>query len=277
MLFRKSLIFFLLVTADFLSAQNRALVADAGPNKEVCFGNQTTIGADSTAKYGTPPYIYTWTPAASLSNANVSNPTASPTVTTVYTVTVSDKTGMNAKSTVTVSVLSYGINAGHDTTIKEGQTITLHGQAPGYSVVYWGINSGDSTHIFNQNTLSPDVFPQITTHYVFIAVFPGGCTLYDDLFVTVVPDDHLYFFNSFSPNGDQVNDFFIIGNIGFYPNNTLDVYNRYGLRVFTKTGYNNDWNGSYLGNELPCGTYFYILDTHDPNGGKYHGEVNIIK
>ncbi len=267
----------LLLVAGFASAQTTQLKANAGQNKKICLGSQTIIGADSTATNGSPPYNYSWAPSGSLNSAIIANPIASPTVTTTYTVTVTDKFNNRAISAVTVTVLFYTLNAGKDSTIKAGQTITLHGQAPGDSIVYWGISSGDSIHIFNQNTISPDVFPQYTTQYVFIAVFPGGCTLYDDLVVTVIPDGQLYFFNSFSPNGDNVNDYFIIGNIGLYPDNTLDVFNRYGQKVFTKTGYNNDWNGSYLGNDLPCGTYFYVLDTHDDKAGKYHGEINIIK
>ncbi|MEO8761738.1 MAG: gliding motility-associated C-terminal domain-containing protein [Bacteroidia bacterium] len=280
MFFKKSLIFCLCLLAGVLSAQTTVLTADAGPNKKICLGNSDTIGGAPTAKGGTSPYTYSWTPANSLNLANVANPIASPTVTTVYTVTVTDSNSPDAKtttSTVKITVLSYTVNAGRDTTIKEGQTISLHGYAPGDSLVYWGIDSLGSNNILNQTTLNPDVFPTNTTVYTLFVLFPGGCSIFDQVTVTVIPDGQLYFFNSFSPNGDLVNDYFVIGNIDQYPNNTFEVYNRYGQKVFSKTGYNNDWNGSYLGNELPCGTYFYILDTHDTKAGKYHGEINIIK
>ena len=52
-----------------------------------------------------------------------------------------------------------------------------------------------------------------------------------------------------------------------YPNNKLVIFNRWGIKVFESTGYNNDWDGNYNGNlnggsntNLPVGTYFYVLD-----------------
>ena len=277
MFFKKSFIYFLCLFAGVLYGQTTTtLTADAGSNQKICLGNQATLSGSATG--GFKPYqSTTWSPGKSLNDSTLLNPVASPTTTTVYTLTVKDAVDGKATSTVTVFVYSYTVNAGLDTTIKEGQTITLHATASGDSVIYWSVDSAGSSGIFNPNTLNPDVNPTHTTAYTVIAVFPNGCTYYDHIKVTVVPDGQLYFFNSFSPNGDLVNDYFVIGNIEQYPNNTFEVYNRYGQKVFSKTDYNNDWNGSYLGSELPCGTYFYILDTHDAKGGKYHGEVNIIK
>jgi len=70
--------------------------------------------------------------------------------------------------------------------------------------------------------------------------------------------------------GASNNDFWIIDCISEYPNNNVKVFNRYGILVFEKDGYNNDpltsfrgigVNGVYsMGNELPDGTYFYIID-----------------
>ncbi len=80
----------------------------------------------------------------------------------------------------------------------------------------------------------------------------------------------LMMFNEFSPNGDGVNEFLVINCIHNYPNNKLEVYNRWGNIVYEKRGYNNDWNGTsngrsvYNGSEdLPVGTYYYILNLGD--------------
>ncbi len=50
-----------------------------------------------------------------------------------------------------------------------------------------------------------------------------------------------------------------------FPNNELIVFNRWGDKVFSIVGYQNDWEGTYNGNDLPAGTYYYIfkLDTDD--------------
>jgi gliding motility-associated-like protein len=92
----------------------------------------------------------------------------------------------------------------------------------------------------------------------------------------VRPSSALIFYNTFSPNGDDNNDFWVISNLNKYPSNRLEIYNRYGQLIFKKTNYQNDWNGTYFGEELPSGTYYYILDTNS-EAGKFKGSVSIIR
>jgi gliding motility-associated-like protein len=84
------------------------------------------------------------------------------------------------------------------------------------------------------------------------------------------PDDGITIYNSITPNNDGKNDFMRIDGIEFFPKNTLRIYNRWGVMVFEKNGYDNR-NGQFDGssearatlaadNKLPVGTYFYILD-----------------
>ncbi|MGC6422679.1 MAG: gliding motility-associated C-terminal domain-containing protein, partial [Flavobacteriaceae bacterium] len=72
--------------------------------------------------------------------------------------------------------------------------------------------------------------------------------------------------NAFSPNGDGTNDGWEIEGIDKYPNNRLEIWNRWGLKVYEKVNYQNDWIGQLnvgfqigVTNELPQGTYFYRL------------------
>ena len=80
----------------------------------------------------------------------------------------------------------------------------------------------------------------------------------------------LIVYSEFSPNGDGVNDNFVIGCIDNYPNNNLEIYNRWGNIVYKMNGYNNDWNGASNGRaivndseDLPEGTYYYKLELGD--------------
>ena len=76
-------------------------------------------------------------------------------------------------------------------------------------------------------------------------------------------------FNEFTPNGDGSNEFFNIKCAEDYPNNKLEVYNRYGNLVFSTQSYKNDWKGianvggTFSGSTLPAGTYYYIFETRD--------------
>jgi gliding motility-associated-like protein len=75
---------------------------------------------------------------------------------------------------------------------------------------------------------------------------------------------------SFSPNGDGVNDAFVIPGIEGYPGNTIVIFNRWGGKVFEAAGYNNAsvvWDGSspdaLISGNAPAGTYFYVLELGD--------------
>jgi gliding motility-associated-like protein/uncharacterized repeat protein (TIGR01451 family) len=72
--------------------------------------------------------------------------------------------------------------------------------------------------------------------------------------------------DGFSPNGDGINDLFVIRGISGYPTNEITIFNRWGTKVFDAAPYTNNWDGKStatlnVGNDvLPVGTYFYILD-----------------
>ena len=71
--------------------------------------------------------------------------------------------------------------------------------------------------------------------------------------------------NAISPNGDAINDFWIVPNIADFPGNKVQIFNRWGNLVYEKENYDNTWNGStennFIGDEaLPTGTYFYVID-----------------
>ncbi|MBG6131197.1 gliding motility-associated-like protein [Aquimarina sp. EL_43] len=82
----------------------------------------------------------------------------------------------------------------------------------------------------------------------------------------IILDGDLEIFTAVSPNGDGVNDTFIIQGIEQFSNNELIIYNRWGVEVYRKKGYDNSWGGYSEGRatiaqdeQLPVGTYYYIL------------------
>ncbi|WP_282161194.1 gliding motility-associated C-terminal domain-containing protein [Ulvibacterium marinum] len=91
-------------------------------------------------------------------------------------------------------------------------------------------------------------------------------------------EDEVEVFNVLTPNGDGVHDVLQISGLENFPNNTIRIYNRWGVMVFTTNGYDmegNFFDGTSQGrvtvdvdNKLPVGTYFYILDYEDDNGNQ---------
>jgi gliding motility-associated-like protein len=86
--------------------------------------------------------------------------------------------------------------------------------------------------------------------------------------------DTIIVYNGFSPNGDGFNEVFKIENIQRFPNNVLKIYNRWGNLVFEAAGYNNTWDGTHRGTDLPDGTYFYLLSIY-PDEQVYSGYLQL--
>ncbi len=213
---------------------------------------------------------FNWTPSYGLDNPNATRPLANPSVTTVYTLTVSDGICPNNVSQVTVTpFLPPFVDASPDTIIEEGQTITLIGT--GGTIFWWT----PDYHIKYRSSAQADVWPITTTTYTLSTQDQHSCVSYDIVTVKVINGDKLFFYSAFTPNGDGENDFFYIGNLEKYPDNNLKIYNRYGKLVYNATNYDNLWNGTYLGNLLPTGTYFYILN--DGKDEQYKGSVTILR
>ena len=240
----------------------------AGNDVTICIHDQTTIGNGNAPA---PGLTYAWKPAASLNDSTLPTPTAKPLQTTTYTLTLNQTGCMPKVSTVTVTVLDLHVVASADVTINEGQTTTLH--ATGATHYLWT----PSSTLMYPTTANPDAEPADTTIYIVSGWDPTWkCAASDTVKVFVIPGNKVYFYNTFTPNNDGNNDFWYIGNIYKYPNNTLDIYNRNSQLVYHAVSYINNWDGKSFGQDLPAATYFYVLDLGD-GSGKYHGTVTIIK
>jgi gliding motility-associated-like protein len=146
---------------------------NAGTSLSTCVGgnaNLSVAGANS----------YVWTPAASLNNAFIATPIATPAVTTLYTVTGTDLNGCRASDTISVIVHSLPpASAGTNTGICLGSSITLNGSGGGsYS---WSPSSALSSN----NIANPVATPTVTTTYTVTVTGAGFCTSSSQVTITV--------------------------------------------------------------------------------------------
>ncbi len=126
-------------------------------------------------------------------------------------------------------------------------------------------------HLSCYNCKNPDANPSNTTTYYVIVTNEYGCSNNDSTTVNISP---IIIPNAFSPNSDGNNDTWHIKNIENYPDNRVEIFNRWGKRCYYNKGYTNQWNGTFNDNPLPDGVYFYIVKIEDET---FKGSVNIIR
>ena len=101
----------------------------------------------------------------------------------------------------------------------------------------------------------------------------------------VCEQEEAYVSQVLTPNGDGVNDTWMIYNIEYHPNNVVVVYNRWGDEVFYKAGYQNDWNGHFnvrskriTNISLPeSAAYYYRVDLNGDGSFEQEGWLYISK
>jgi gliding motility-associated-like protein len=68
-----------------------------------------------------------------------------------------------------------------------------------------------------------------------------------------------------------------VAGLSSYVNADLNIFDRYGTRVFTSRGYNNPWNGTRNGTPLPVGVYYYVLNLNDGKTPAKSGSVTLLR
>ena len=122
--------------------------------------------------------------------------------------------------------------------------------------------------------LMPKLIANTDQTYVLTATGDGNCTATDNLFVKILRPVKVP--NAFSPNGDGINDTWIIENLVDYPGAKVEVYNRYGQIIYNSAGYSIPWDGTVKGKPLPVATYYYIIKLE--NGfDPLTGSITIIR
>jgi len=152
---------------------------DAGADTSICLNQSIVIGGAPTGPAGS---TFNWNQAGSLDNDTLANPTASPLITTMYAVVVTDTNGCVALDNVTITILNLpAVDAGPDLSICPGDSVQLNGTAgPG---AVWSPSAGLS----DPNVLDPMASPGSTTTYVLERFAANGCGNTDSTTVTVFP------------------------------------------------------------------------------------------
>jgi gliding motility-associated-like protein len=223
-------------------------IAIAGNDTAFCAGGSAVLCSHSIATSVAWYQLPSWT---LINTTNCIN--QSPFISTMYALIASNG-GCNDTDTVAVAVFPVPtVNAGSDATILTGATASLNGSGSGI------FNWTPATGLSCTTCANPSANPTVTTTYTLVVTdTANGCSSLDTIKVTVipiiVPNDGI------SPNGDGLNDVWVIPYIELFPECVVEVYNRWGELIFSSIGYKDKWDGRYKGKDLPVGTYYYTIN-----------------
>ncbi|HSI90034.1 MAG TPA: gliding motility-associated C-terminal domain-containing protein, partial [Adhaeribacter sp.] len=156
---------------------------------------------------------------------------------------------VSQRTAVEVYVREATADAGEDLNIITGRSAYLHAKG-GVSYKWSPAESLD-----DPNIARPTAKPLKTTTYTVEVVSENGCISYDEVTVTVLPKISIP--NTFTPNRDGINDTWEIKGLHEYAGCRVEIFNRWGQKVYSTLGYPQAWNGvAQTGEELPVATYY---------------------
>ena len=180
---------------------------------------------------------------------------------------------------VNITVADLRVSLGNDLEkCLNVDSVQLEATVEGGTQPYQYIWSSNQEESIPKNSSIVAVLPTETTVYTLTVTDAEDVTVSADVQVVVIdcPEQELSIPTAFTPDGDGVNDTWEVGNILTYENSIVEIYDRYGHRLFRSEGYEQPWDGRYEGKELPVGTYYYTITLND-GAAHFKGSVTILK
>jgi gliding motility-associated-like protein len=241
---------------------------NAGPDTTICFGFEGQL-------FGVMGGVqFNWSPLTGLVNPTTLTPIAKPVRTTRYVLTT---TGTQycpkpARDTVLVTVIPRVVAfAGRDTSIVSGQPLQLNGS--GASNYLWT----PSTGLSNPNIQNPIAILNQNQSYQLRAFTNEGCFDTDSINITVfktAPD--IFVPTAFSPNGDGLNDILLPIPVGLKGYDFFEVYNRWGVRMFSTTQIGRGWDGKYRNVPQDSDTFVWVVQGTDFTGKRIFRKGTVV-
>jgi gliding motility-associated-like protein len=276
---------YLLTGKEFGCIYQDTLIININPSPQITSLEIQKINCDPLDKTGSvtiknvsaqnPPISYSIDGKLFQSNPDFQNLTAG-----TYLLFVKDRFGC-----ITDTIVEFiepeipGVELGPDVEILKGDRFSLSAMIVGsYNFIDWITSQTLSC----QNCVNPIIQPEQTIKLYCLITNADGCTALDSITIRVI-DNKIFAPNSFSPNGDNINDqFTFFGNASMI--RLLEIYNRWGEKIFSKQNFSpnesqSGWNGRW--NDEPClpGVYVYygIVSFENGKDQVLKGDVTLIR
>ena len=246
----------------------------------MCVGETTKLEVSGADKYF-------WTPALYLDDATSASPMfhAAKDTTMVYLVTGSDKKGC-FRDTKTLAVKVYPIPqiviAEKEVNLNVGFSMPIPVKSSADITQWrWEPQAGLS----DARSANPIASPRQTTTYTCVASNNGSCFARDQITIHVMCNGaNMFIPNTFSPNGDGVNDKFFPRGTGIFNIKSLRIFNRWGQVVYQRDNFlpnseGDGWDGKFNGLPMESDVYVYMVEVICENNSvlPFKGNVTLLR
>jgi len=253
------------------------------PNSTITYCQGATANVLSAT--GTNLLWYT-VPTGGTSTTTAPTPSTATIGNTTYYVTQTTANNCESpRAQITVNIIApLFANAGPSITIAQGASTQFNATATAGADYTWTATIAP-INLSNVKILNPIASPiQTTTYLLTVKDVQGYCPpVSSSIVVNVVGTKKcIHVKNAFTPNGDTKNDFWFVYDQDFCLAKdavAVQVYNRYGSKVYENKNYKNTWDGTYKGKPLPDGTYYAVIvfTLADGTKQKVKSDVSIVR
>ncbi len=234
------------------------------PDTAVCMGDEITLWAQGGVDHFWNPSTYVTDPTSDTTTAIIMEPT-------VFHLDVTSNGCILDLEVVVDSLALPTVNLGEDIKTDWGTIVHLFANSNAVSFWYTPIEGLNCT-----TCPDPTVTATESSTYYLQVQGANGCFNYDT--ITIIYDGAIYLPNTFTPDGDGVNDvFFAFGKdiVEF----EMYIFNRWGEKLFYSNDINIGWDGVVNGNLSQTGSYVWKVNYRDAVGkqGELYGTVNLLK
>ena len=252
-----------------------------GPAITICHGDVAQLSATGPAGS-----TYLWSPTTGISNPNISDPTATPDTTTSYIVTVTENQCFTVQDTELVIIDPLpNIEIPQTETIIAGSAVKVDAVVTNDTGLMYTWAPNDGT-IACANCEVAIITPTMTvTTYTVTATSNGGCK--NDAIITITlrcDNSQVFVPNTFTPNGDGVNDRFYPSAKGVKIINKMAIYNRWGELVYSAENIPPNspqygWDGTYKNQVLQPDVFVYVIDATCEVGDhfSFKGDISLVR
>jgi gliding motility-associated-like protein len=239
-------------------------------------GNSSGAVTATTATGGLPPYIFTWF------NSDHQQISTGPVISNLaagnYTLHITDSGCGSIDVPYTIQAETENITAPSAPDIQlcsSGNAMIMVNNAV-TGATYRLYDSETSTQPLAAQSGGKFTVSVTANRSFFISQINGNCESQRTEVKVTVGLSVLNIANAFTPNGDGINDYWKISSIENYPDAVVQVFTRYGQKVFESKGYSKPFDGTINGSKLPVGVYYYIINLKT-NCNILSGSLTIVR